>query len=51
MWKTNECDQKKAGDNKAVENVNFVVVSDSLTVTDTYSNENNEGFNLNRYPY
>ena len=41
--------RKNASDSETVEQVNLVIVSEQLAVTDTFSNENGEGFSVKRH--
>ena len=43
--------RKNANDSETVEHVNLGIVSDSLSVTDTFINENSEGFSVKRHIY
>ena len=43
--------RKNASDSETVEHVNLGIVSESLTVTDTFSNDNSEGFSVKRHVY
>ena len=42
---------KNASDGETVEHVNLGIVSESLAVTDTFSDENSEGFSVKRHIY
>ena len=43
--------RKNASDSETVEHVNLGIVSESLAVTDTFSDENSEGFSVRRHIY
>ena len=43
--------RKDASDSETVEHVNLGIVSESLAVTDTFSDENSEGFSVKRHIY
>ena len=43
--------RKDASDSETVEHINLGIVSELLAVTHTFSNENSEGFSVQRHIY